>query len=59
MSELTMKACNLTEKEWRFLHMVFAEYIENVDSSEKTFEMIREIYQKVFFMDHLIQQEEK
>lgn len=59
MSELTMKPCNLTEKEWRFLHIVFADYIENLDSSEETTEMLREIYQKVFFMDHLIQQEEK
>jgi len=57
MAELTMKPCNLTEKEWRFLHMVFDEYIESLDSSEETVGMLQEIYQKVFFMDHLIQQE--
>jgi hypothetical protein len=57
MAELTMKPCNLTEEEWNFLHMVFDDYAENLDSSEETAEMLREIYHKVFFMDHLIQQE--
>jgi hypothetical protein len=38
--------------------MVFEDYIENLDSSEDTEEMLKEIHQKIFFMDHLIQQEE-
>ena len=58
MSELTMKPCNLTEEEWGFLLMVFDDYVENLDSSEETAEMLMEIHQKIFFMDHLIQQEE-
>ena len=40
-----------------FHHFVFDEYIESLDSSEETVGMLQEIYQKVFFMDHLIQQE--
>jgi|688.fasta_scaffold1348541_2 hypothetical protein len=58
MVELTMKPCNLTREEWDFLYMVFEDYIENLDSSEDTEEMLKEIHQKIFFMDHLIQQEE-
>jgi len=58
MAELTMKPCNLTREEWDFLYMVFEDYIENLDSSEDTEEMLKEIHQKIFFMDHLIQQEE-
>jgi hypothetical protein len=58
MTELTMKPCNLTREEWDFLYMVFEDYIENLDSSEDTEEMLKEIHQKIFFMDHLIQQEE-
>jgi hypothetical protein len=58
MAELTMKPCNLTRKEWDFLYMVFEDYLENLDSSEDAEEMLKEIHQKIFFMDHLIQQEE-
>lgn len=58
MSELTMKPCNLTRDEWDFLFMVFDGYVENLDSSEDTLSMLKEIHQKIFFMDHLIQQEE-
>ena len=58
MSELTMKPCNLTREEWDFLLMVFEDYVENLDSSEDTVETLREIHQKIFFMDYLIQQEE-
>ena len=58
MTKLTMKPCNLTREEWDFLYKVFGEYLENVDSSEKAEDMLREIHQKMFFMDHLIQQEE-
>jgi hypothetical protein len=59
MAELTMKPCNLTKEEWDFLLMVFDDYVENLDSSEDTVEMLKEIHRKVFFMDYLIQQEEK
>ena len=59
MTELTMKPCNLTKEEWDFLLMVFDDYVENLDSSEDTVEMLKEIHRKVFFMDYLIQQEEK
>jgi hypothetical protein len=55
---MSLKPCNLTEEEWDFLLMVFDDYVENLDSSEDTVEMLREIHQKVFFMDYLIQQEE-
>ena len=58
MAELTMKPCNLTREEWDFLYMVFEDYLENLDSSEDAEEMLKEIHQKIFFMDHLIQQEE-
>jgi hypothetical protein len=57
MTELTMKPCNLTKEEWDFLLMVFDDYVENLDSSEDTVETLKEIHQKVFFMDYLIQQE--
>jgi hypothetical protein len=58
MSELKAKPCNLTREEWDFLLMVFDDYVENLDSSEDTVEMLREIHQKMFFMDYLIQQQE-
>lgn len=58
MTKLTMKPCNLTKEEWDFLYKVFGDYLENVDSSKKADDMLREIHQKMFFMDHLIQQEE-
>jgi hypothetical protein len=39
--------------------MVFDDYVENLDSSESTIATIKEIHQKLFFMDYLIKQEEK
>ena len=39
--------------------MVFDEYVENLDSSEETSEMLQEIYRKVFFMNYLIEQQEE
>jgi hypothetical protein len=38
--------------------MVFDGYVENLDSSEDTVKKLKEIHQKMFFMDYLIQQEE-
>jgi len=58
MAELTMKPCNLTREEWDFLLVVFQDYVDNLDSSESTVEMLKEIHQKLFFMDYLIQQGE-
>ena len=55
---MKLKPCNLTREECDFLYMVFDEYVENLDSSEETIEMLKEIHQKMFFMDHLIQQED-
>lgn len=57
MTDLKMKPCNLTKKEWDFLLMVFDGYVENLDSSEDTVKILKEIHQKMFFMDYLIQQE--
>jgi len=59
MPKLKNKPCNLTKKEWSFLLMVFDDYVENLDSSESTIAMLKEIQQKLFFMDYLIKQEEK
>jgi hypothetical protein len=59
MAKGKKKACNLTRKEWDFLFMVFEDYVENLDSSTSTVNMLKEIHQKIFFMDYLIQQEEK
>lgn len=56
---MSVKPCNLTREEWDFLNMVFDDYVENLDSSEETQEMLQEIYQKVFFMNHLIEQQEE
>jgi hypothetical protein len=39
--------------------MVFDDYVENLDSSESTIEMLKEIHQKLFFMDYLIKQEKE
>jgi hypothetical protein len=50
---------NLTEKEWAFLLMVFDDYVENLDSSESTIKMLRNIQKKLFCMELLIKQEEK
>lgn len=57
MTDLKMKPCNLTKEEWNFLLMVFDGYVENLDSSEDTVKILKEIHQKMFFMDYLIQQE--
>jgi len=57
MTDLKMKPCNLTKEEWDFLLMVFDGYVENLDSSEDTVKILKEIHQKMFFMDYLIQQE--
>ena len=54
-----LKPCNLIKEEWDILNMVFDEYVENLDSSEETSEMLQEIYQKVFFMNYLIEQQEE
>ena len=54
---MKVKPCNLTKEEWDFLLVVFDGYVENLDSSEDTVGMLREIHQKIFFMDYLIQQE--
>jgi hypothetical protein len=59
MPKLKNKPCNLTKKEWEFLLMVFDDYVENLDSSESTIEMLKEIHQKLFFMDYLIKQEKE
>jgi hypothetical protein len=59
MVKLKNKPCNLTKKEWEFLLMVFDDYVENLDSSESTIEMLKEIHQKLFFMDYLIKQEKE
>jgi len=59
MTDLKMKPCNLTKEEWDFLLMVFDGYVENLDSSEDTVKKLKEIHQKMFFMDYLIQQEEE
>jgi len=59
MPKLKNKPCNLTKKEWEFLLMVFDDYVENLDSSESTLEMLKEIHQKLFFMDYLIKQEKE
>jgi len=59
MPKLKNKPCNLTRKEWEFLLMVFDDYVENLDSSESTIEMLKEIHQKLFFMDYLIKQEKE
>ena len=45
MVKLKNKPCNLTKKEWEFLLMVFDDYVENLDSSESTIEMLKEIRQ--------------
>ena len=37
--------------------MVFDDYVENLDSSEDTVNMLKEIHQKLFFMDYLVKQE--
>jgi hypothetical protein len=58
MPKLKNKPCNLTKKEWGFLLMVFDDYVENLDSSEDTINMLKEIHQKLFFMDYLVKQEE-
>ena len=55
---MQVKPCNLTKEEWDFLLMVFDGYVENLDSSEDTVKKLKEIHQKMFFMDYLIQQEE-
>jgi hypothetical protein len=55
---MKVKPCNLTKEEWGFLLMVFDGYVENLDSSEDTIKKLKEIHQKMFFMDYLIQQEE-
>jgi hypothetical protein len=55
---MKLKPCNLTREEWDFLYMVFEDYIDNLDDSEEASNMLQEIHQKIFFMDHLIQQEE-
>jgi serine/threonine protein phosphatase PrpC len=54
---MKVKPCNLTKEEWDFLLMVFDGYVENLDSSEDTVKILKEIHQKMFFMDYLIQQE--
>ena len=54
-----LKPCNLIKEEWDFLNMVFDEYVENLDSSEETSEMLQEIYRKVFFMNYLIEEQEE
>jgi hypothetical protein len=59
MVKLKNKPCNLTRKEWEFLLMVFDDYVENLDSSESTIEMLKEIHTKLFFMDYLIKQEKE
>ena len=59
MPKLKNKPCNLTKKEWEFLLMVFDDYVENLDSSKSTIEMLKEIHQKLFFMDYLIKQEKE
>jgi hypothetical protein len=59
LPKLKNKPCNLTKKEWTFLLMVFDDYVENLDSSESTIETLKEIHQKLFFMDYLIKQEEE
>ena len=56
---MQVKPCNLTKEEWGFLLMVFDGYVENLDSSEDTVKKLKEIHQKMFFMDYLIQQEEE
>jgi hypothetical protein len=56
MNKLKNKPCNLTKKEWAFLLMVFDDYVENLDSSEPTIATLKEIHQKLFFMDYLIKQ---
>jgi hypothetical protein len=56
---MQVKPCNLTKEEWGFLLMVFDGYVENLDSSEDTIKKLKEIHQKMFFMDYLIQQEEE
>lgn len=38
--------------------MVFDDYVENLDSSKDTVDMLKEIHQKLFFMDYLVKQEE-
>jgi hypothetical protein len=59
MPKLKNKPCNLTRKEWEFLLMVFNDYVENLDSSKSTIAMLEEIHTKLFFMDHLVKQEEE
>ena len=59
MNKLKNKPCNLTKKEWSFLLMVFDDYVENLDSSESTIATLKEIHQKLFFMDYLIKQGEE
>ena len=59
MSKLKNKPCNLKKKEWEFLLMVFDDYVENLDSSESTIAMLKEIQTKLFFMDYLIKQEKE
>jgi hypothetical protein len=59
MTKLKNIPKNLTEKEWTFLLMVFDDYVENLDSSESTIKMLRNIQKKLFCMELLIKQEEK
>jgi hypothetical protein len=59
MAKQKKKPCNLTKKEWEFLLGVFDDHVNYENCSQATVEMLKEIHQKIFFMDYLIQQQEE
>jgi hypothetical protein len=56
MPKENIKPCNLTEDEWALMLHVFDEYCNDCDN--ETYEELREIHMKVFFMNQLVKEME-